>query len=164
MHKVILLALIAMTATAGLFAQEVPAKKIYMHAGAGIGSGMYAALGGEYRATRYTGNFPIPVQLGGKAQAIYSPKTGSDYSLVGIGLMPTIRYEINAIPGLAVFTGVGFGFLYYLESETSYKTTIDFFTELGASYTLSDSVAAFAGFGAYWGDLSCFMAGVNIGL
>lgn len=164
MRKILFLTLIGFIAAAGLAAQDPQAKTLFVHAAGGIGDGMYVAAGGEYMLDRFTENLPFPVQFGGKGQVVFSPNSSGDNSFLGIGLMPSVRYGFDAIPGLEVFGGVGFGFILYLETTTSYDTTIDFYTELGASYSLTKSLSAFAGLGAYWGDLVCFMAGVRLGL
>ena len=164
MRKLLALTLIGFITVAALAAQSPQGKSLFVHAAGGIGDGMYVAAGGEYMLNRFTENLPFTVQFGGKGQVVYSPNSSGDNSFLGIGLMPTFRYGFDAVPGLEVFGGVGFGFILYLENTTSYDTTIDFYTELGASYALSESLSAFAGLGAYWGDLVCFMAGVRLGL
>ena len=164
MRKLLALTLIGFITVAALAAQSPQGKSLFVHAAGGIGDGMYVAAGGEYMLNRFTENLPFTVQFGGKGQGVYSPNSSGDNSFLGIGLMPTFRYGFDAVPGLEVFGGVGFGFILYLETTTSYDTTIDFYTELGASYALSESLSAFAGLGAYWGDLVCFMAGVRLGL
>lgn len=164
MRKLLALTLIGFITVAALASQSPQGKSLFVHAAGGIGDGMYVAAGGEYMLNRFTENLPFTVQFGGKGQVVYSPNSSGDNSFLGIGLMPTFRYGFDAVPGLEVFGGVGFGFILYLETTTSYDTTIDFYTELGASYALSESLSAFAGLGAYWGDLVCFMAGVRLGL
>lgn len=162
MRKVVIVALIALAAAAA-YGQASAEKDWRLHAAAGVGRGMYAAAGAEYSLPFGMENLPVPVSLGAKAQAVYSPNSQAGNSFIAIGLMPTARLPIAAIPGLELFGGGGFGFIMYLETKTNYKTTIDFYTELGGSYSISDSLAAFAGLGAYWGDLLCFMAGVSFG-
>lgn len=163
MRRAVIVALIAFAAAAA-YGQDPAEKDWRIHAAAGVGRGMYAAAGAEYSFPFGMDNLPVPLILGAKAQAAYSPNSQAGNSLIAIGLMPTARLAVAAIPGLELFGGGGFGFIMYLETKTNYKTTIDFYTELGASYSISESLAAFAGLGAYWGDLLCFMAGVSLGL
>lgn len=164
MRKSMILVLIATVLLTAAYSQQKDPPAWYAHAAAGIGSGMYGAAGAEYMVSFFPVDLPFAIKTGGKAQLVYSPNSGRDHSLIALGLMPTIRYNLDALPGLELFGGAGFGFISYLKTDTLYKTTIDFYTELGASYSVTPNLAAFAGLGAYWGDLACLMAGIRLGL